>query len=102
MGKKIERMVNNHFSQWTQYGDWYMLQLIGKNVDTHYFNYFVVELNNAPKTVGNTRVGWQNWMRLPQMTKGRNYCMKKLEKVNHPGTLSTMTGGNGKELIFKF
>jgi len=45
--KKIERMVNNHFSQWTQYGDWYMLQLIGKNVDTHYFNYFVVELSNA-------------------------------------------------------
>jgi len=32
-----------------QYGDWYMLQLIGKNVDGHYFNYFLVELSNALK-----------------------------------------------------
>ena len=45
--KKIERMVDNHFSEMWQFGDWYMLQLIGKNVDTHYFNYFVVELSNA-------------------------------------------------------
>jgi len=45
--KKIERMVDNHFSEMEQFGDWYMLQLIGKNVDTHYFNYFVVELSNA-------------------------------------------------------
>jgi len=45
--KKIERMVDNHFSRMTQFGDWYMLQLIGKNVDTHYFNHFVVELSNA-------------------------------------------------------
>jgi len=44
---KIEGMIENHFSGWRQYGDWYMLQLIGKNVDRHYFNYFIVELSNA-------------------------------------------------------
>jgi len=78
-----------------QYGDWYMLQLIGKNVDGHYFNYFLVELSNALKE------GWKYTSGLEELDEDEvNKALLAWKSLKHnKKRKSIMTGaGQGTDI----